>query len=84
MLRPDTLLEDVKKKCKTLDDLRNLMNQCEFKENEENIEIPQELLQEAVLKTKHLKNVKVSEIQKALRVGYPLASRIRKEMEKKG
>ncbi len=83
MLGPDTPLEDVKKMCKTLDDLRNLMNQCDFKENEENIEIPQELLQEAVMKTKHLKNVKVSDIQKTLRIGYPVASKIRKAMEKK-
>ena len=43
---------------------------------EDDIQISTKLLQEAILKTKHLKNVKKSYIQKLLRVGYPKAAKL--------
>ena len=43
---------------------------------EDDIQISPKLLQEAILKTKHLKTVTIIDIQKLLRVGYPKAAKL--------
>lgn len=76
MIDPKTPLEKIAEMCHGIEDLRNLLKQCDFKANkEDNIRISPELLQEAISKTKHLKIVTRSDIQRLL-VGYPLAARI--------
>ena len=77
MIDPNTPLEQIAEMCNTMEELRNLLKQCDFKANkEDNIRISPELLQEAIAKTKHLKIVTRSDIQRLLLVGYPLAARI--------
>ena len=77
MIDPNTPLEKIAEMCHGMEDLRNLLKQCDFKANkEDNIRISPELLQEAIAKTKHLKIVTRSDIQRLLLVGYPLAARI--------
>lgn len=77
MIDPNTPLEQIAEMCRTPEDLSNLLKQCDFKTNtEDNIQISQELLQEAIAKTGHLKIVTRSDIQRLLLVGYPLAARI--------
>lgn len=77
MIDPKTPLEKIAEMCHGIEDLRNLLKQCEFKANKaDNIRISPELLQEAISKTKHLKIVTRSDIQRLLLVGYPLAARI--------
>ena len=77
MIDPKTPLEKIAEMCHGMEDLRNLLKQCDFKANkEDNIRISPELLQEAIAKTKHLKIVTRSDIQRLLLVGYPLAARI--------
>ena len=77
MIDPKTPLEKIAEMCHGIEDLRNSLKQCDFKANkEDNIRISPELLQEAIAKTKHLKIVTRSDIQRLLLVGYPLAARI--------
>lgn len=77
MLDLNTRLEKIAEMCHTMEDLSNLLKQCEYKKNiEDDIQISPKLLQEAILKTKHLKAVKKSDIQKLLRVGYPKAAKL--------
>lgn len=77
MIDPNTPLEQIAEMCRTPEDLSNLLKQCDFKTNtEDNIQISQELLQEAIAKIGHLKIVTRSDIQRLLLVGYPLAARI--------
>lgn len=77
MIDPKTPLEKIAEMCHGIEDLRNLLKQCDFKANKaDNIRISPELLQEAISKTKHLKIVTRSDIQRLLLVGYPLAARI--------
>ena len=77
MIDPNTPLEEIAQMCNSMEDLCNLLKQCEYKKTiEDDIQISPKLLHEAILKTKHLKTVKKSDIQKLLRVGYPKAARI--------
>ena len=77
MIDPNTPLEEIAEMCNSMEDLCNLLKQCEYKKTiEDDIQIPPKLLQEAILKTKHLKTVTISDIQKLLRVGYPKAAKL--------
>ena len=77
MIDPNTPLEEIAEMCNSMEDLCNLLKQCEYKKTiEDDIQISPKLLQEAILKTKHLKTVTIRDIQKLLRVGYPKAGRI--------
>ena len=77
MIDPNTPLEEIAEMCNSMEDLCNLLKQCEYKKTiEDDIQISPKLLQEAILKTKHLKTVTISDIQKLLRVGYPKAAMI--------
>lgn len=77
MIDPNTPLEEIAEMCNSMEDLCNLLKQCEYKKTiEDDIQISPKLLQEAILKTKHLKTVTIRDIQKLLRVGYPKAARI--------
>ena len=63
--------------CNTMEDLRNLLKQCDFKTNtEDDIQISPELLQETISKTKHLKTVTRSDIQRLLRIEYSKAAKL--------
>ncbi len=74
MTDPNTPLEKIAEVCNTMEDLRSLLKQCDFKTNtEDNIQISQELLQEAISTTKHLKTVTKGDIQRLLRIGYTKA-----------
>ena len=77
MIDPNTPLEKIAKMCHSMEDLRNLLKQCDFKANtEDNIQISPELLQEAISKTKHLKTVTRGDIQRLLRIEYPKAAKL--------
>ena len=77
MIDPNTPLEELAEMCNSMEDLCNLLKQCEYKKTiEDDIQISPKLLQEAILKTKHLKTVTISDIQKLLRVGYPKAAKL--------
>ena len=77
MIDPNTPLEEIAQMCNSMEDLCNLLKQCEYKKTiEDDIQISPKLLHEAILKTKHLKTVTIRDIQKLLRVGYPKAARI--------
>lgn len=55
MIDANTPLEKIAEMCNTMEDLRNLLKQCDFKTNtEDDIQISPELLQETISKTKHL------------------------------
>ena len=77
MIDPNTPLEEIAEMCNSMEDLCNLLKQCEYKKTiEDDIQISPKLLQEAILKTKHLKTVTIRDIQKLLRVGYPKAAKL--------
>ena len=77
MIDPNTPLEEIAKMCHSMEDLRNLLKQCDFKANtEDNIQISPKLLQEAISKTKHLKTVTRGDIQRLLRIEYPKAAKL--------
>ena len=64
-------------KCVTLWKISAIcLNNANTKNIEDDIQISPKLLQEAILKTKHLKTVTISDIQKLLRVGYPKAAKL--------
>ena len=71
MIDANTPLEKIAEMCNTMEDLRNLLKQCDFKTNtEDDIQISPELLQKTISKTKHLKTVTRSDIQRLLRIEY--------------
>ena len=72
MIDPNTPLEEIAEMCNSMEDLCNLLK----KTIEDDIQISPKLLQEAILKTKHLKTVTIIDIQKLLRVGYPKAAKL--------
>jgi len=77
MIDANTPLEKIAEMCNTMEDLRNLLKQCDFKTNtEDDIQISPELLQETISKTKHLKPVTRSDIQRLLRIEYSKAAKL--------
>lgn len=77
MIDANTPLEKIAEMCNTMEDLRNLLKQCDFKTNaEDDIQISPELLQETISKTKHLKTVTRSDIQRLLRIEYSKAAKL--------
>ena len=77
MIDPNTPLEEIAEMCNSMEDLCNLLKQCEYKKTiEDDIQISPELLQEAISKTKHLKTVTRSDIQRLLRIEYPKAVKL--------
>ena len=77
MIDANTPLEKIAEMCNTMEDLRNLLKQCDFKTNTEDaIQISPELLQETISKTKHLKTVTRSDIQRLLRIEYSKAAKL--------
>ena len=84
MIDPHTPIEKLSETCRSPEDLRDILTQCDLPESsEENFEMPPALLQEAMEKTAHLKTVTTSDIQKCLRIAYPLAAKICTEINKK-
>ena len=85
MFDPHTSLEELSRLCKTEDDFREMLTQCEQHVSthdsfDENVAIPSPLLHEAMEKTANLCTVTTREVQKILHVGYPLAEQIRCEL----
>ena len=77
MIDPNTPLKKIAEMCNTMEELRNLLKQCKFEKNQkDDISISPELLQEAISKTKHLKTVTRSDIQRLLRIEYPKAVKL--------
>lgn len=76
MIDANTPLEKIAEMCNTMEDLRNLLKQCDFKTNTEDDKISPELLQETISKTKHLKTVTRSDIQRLLRIEYSKAAKL--------
>lgn len=77
MIDPNTPLEKIAEMRHGIEDLRNLLKQCDFKTNtEDDIKISQELLQEVISKTRHLKTVMRGDIQRLLQIGYPKAAKL--------
>lgn len=77
MIDPNTPLEKIAEMCNTMEELCNLLKQCKFGKNrKDDISISPELLQEAISKTKHLKIVTRSAIQRLLRIEYPKAVKL--------
>ena len=83
MIDPNTPIEELVNLCKSVDDIQNIRNQCMPQPSDDNFENPPALLQEAIQKTKHLKTVKTSDVQKCLQIGYPLAAKICDEIRKR-
>ena len=77
MINPLTPLEKIAEMCNSMEDLCKLLKQCDVKETgADDIPISPRLLQEALFKTKHLKTVTRTDIQRLLCVGYPKAAKI--------
>ena len=77
MTDPRTPIEKLAELCNSMDDLRNLLEQCDVEETAaDDIPISPELLQEAISKTKHLKTVTRADLQKQLGIGYPKAAKL--------
>lgn len=76
MIDPNTPIEKIAEMCESLEDLNKLLQQCNYKDEEDTLTISQDLLQEAIFKTRHLKSVKTSDIQRLLHIGYPEAAKI--------
>lgn len=77
MIDPNAPLEKIAEMCHGMEDLRNLLKQCDFKTNtEDNIQISQELLQEVISKTKHLKTITRGDIQRLLKIEYSKAAKL--------
>ena len=77
MTDPRTPIEKLAELCNSMEDLRNLLEQCDVEETAaDDIPISPELLQEAISKTKHLKTVTRADLQKQLGIGYPKAAKL--------
>lgn len=72
-----TPIEKLAELCNSMEDLRNLLKQCDVEKTAaDDIPISPELLQEALFKTKHLKTVTRVDIQRLLSIGYPKAAKL--------
>lgn len=72
-----TPIEKLAELCNSMEDLRNLLKQCDVKETAaDDIPISPEMLQEAISKTEHLKTVTRADLQKQLGIGYPKAAKL--------
>lgn len=72
-----TPIEKLAELCNSMEDLSNLLKQCDVKETAaDDIPISPEMLQEAISKTEHLKTVTRADLQKQLGIGYPKAAKL--------
>ena len=77
MTDPHTPIEKLAETCNSMEELCNLLKQCNVGETAaDDIPISPELLQEAISKTEHLKTVTRADLQKQLGIGYPKAAKL--------
>lgn len=69
-------LEEIAKRCGTMEELNELLGRCEGENDWDDVSIEPQLLQEAIDKTKHLETVTRSDIQRLLKIGYPKAAKL--------
>ena len=69
-------LEEIAKRCGTMEELNELLGRCEVENDWDDVSIDPQLLQEAIDKTKHLETVTRSDIQRLFKIGYPKAAKL--------
>lgn len=77
-------LEEIAKRCGTMEELNELLGRCEVENDWDDVSIDPQLLQEAIDKTKHLETVTRSDIQRLFKIGYPKAAKLFEMMASQG
>ena len=77
-------LEEIAKRCGTMEELNELLGRCEVENDWGDVSIDPQLLQEAIDKTKHLETVTRSDIQRLFKIGYPKAAKLFEMMASQG
>lgn len=77
-------LEEIAKRCGTMEELNELLGRCEVENDWDDVSIEPQLLQEAIDKTKHLETVTRSDIQRLFKIGYPKAAKLFEMMASQG
>lgn len=77
-------LEEIAKRCGTMEELNALLGRCEVENDRDDVSIEPQLLQEAIDKTKHLETVTRSDIQRLFKIGYPKAAKLFEMMASQG
>lgn len=84
MIDKNIPLEEIAKRCGTMEELNELLGRCECENDRDDVSISPQLLKEAIDKTKHLETVTRSDIQRLFKIGYPKAARLFEMMANKG
>ena len=84
MVDKNMLLEEIAKRCGTMEELNELLGRCEVENDWDDVSIDPQLLQEAIDKTKHLETVTRSDIQRLFKIGYPKAAKLFEMMASQG
>lgn len=69
-------LEEIAKRCGTMEELNELLGRCECENDWDDVSIEPQLLKEAIDKTKQLETVTRSDIQRMFKIGYPKAAKL--------
>ena len=83
MIDKNMPLEEIAKRCGTMEELNELLGRCECENDREDVSISPQLLKEAIDKTKHLETVTRSDIQRLFKIGYPKAAKLIEMMANK-
>lgn len=84
MIDKNTPLEEIAKRCGTMEELNELLGRREVENDWDDVSIEPQLLQEAIDKTKHLETVTRSDIQRLFKIGYPKAAKLFEMMASQG
>lgn len=83
MIDKNMPLEEIAKRCGTMEELNELLGRCECENDRDDVSIEPQLLQEAIDKTKHLETVTRSDIQRLFKIGYLKAAKMFEMMANK-
>lgn len=84
MIDKNMPLEEIAKKCGTMEELNELLGRCECENNRNDVSIEPQLLKEAIDKTKQLETISRSDIQRLFKIGYPKAAKLFEMMASQG